>query len=496
MPGDRARERSAQALAALVVERRVAPGVQQLDLHGVDRIDVRVAQADRALHRRMPVEQLARAHDREHRVDRALVLVDHERVHAVALGALGHEVEVEPRRSAGSTSRGSSRRSRRARGRTASRGTCGAACAAPPRVSASGPSAVPTPYQAGSRQRFCVHENTHGIARSPDSSPPPAGPSRRPRADLEQRELVDRREAVEERRERLVVHERRVGLVRARARAPASRSRPRRAATVLATSGNDASSVAASACSRLRRARPGRPYLNAIVSPCSVMRRRAGAVRRGLGEDRAVRRAAAAAGAAAAAVEDRQLDRVLGRDVAEPDEPLVDRPLGGEEAAVLGRVRVADHHGQPAPALGEPAREGGRGEQLVEDPGRVLQVGDRLEERCDREVAARPPRRDRTPRARPAALAVPESTSVSSASTPCARLRLAHGREASRAGGRRARAPGRRARGRRAARCAARRPRPGAAAPPGVRRRCARRGGGAGSRRPGRGRPRARRRAA
>ena len=44
---------------------------------------------------------------------------------------------------------------------------------------------------------------------------------------------------------------------------------------MLATSGNDASSVAASACSRLRRARPGRPYLKAIVSPCSVMRRRA-----------------------------------------------------------------------------------------------------------------------------------------------------------------------------------------------------------------------------
>ena len=33
--------------------------------------------------------------------------------------------------------------------------------------------AVPHPNHAGSRQRFCVHANTHGIARSASSSPSP-----------------------------------------------------------------------------------------------------------------------------------------------------------------------------------------------------------------------------------------------------------------------------------------------------------------------------------
>ncbi len=152
----------------------------------------------------MAVEQLARADDREHGVDRALVLVDHERVHALALGALGHELEVQAA-------------DPQARLREAHLDVLDerpeerpvavharAACAALPALSASGPSAVPTPYQAGSSVRFCVHEKTHGIARSPESSPPPAGPAGGPRADLEQRELVDRREAVEELGERLV----------------------------------------------------------------------------------------------------------------------------------------------------------------------------------------------------------------------------------------------------------------------------------------------------
>src|SRR3954466_16359971 len=35
--------------------------------------------------------------------------------------------------------------------------------------------AVPHPYQAGSRQRFCVHANTHGIARSDARYSAPSG---------------------------------------------------------------------------------------------------------------------------------------------------------------------------------------------------------------------------------------------------------------------------------------------------------------------------------
>ena len=37
---------------------------------------------------------------------------------------------------------------------------------------------MPQPYQAGSRQRFCVHAKTHGIARSASSSLRPAASGR------------------------------------------------------------------------------------------------------------------------------------------------------------------------------------------------------------------------------------------------------------------------------------------------------------------------------
>ena len=56
----------------------------------------------------------------------------------------------------------------------------------------------------------------------------------------------------------------------------------------------------------------------------------------------------------------------------------VDRPLGGEVAAVLARVRVADHH------LGR-WRPRGLLQQLVEDRRRRREVVERLEERDDRE---------------------------------------------------------------------------------------------------------------
>ena len=47
---------------------------------------------------------------------------------------------------------------------------------------------VPTPYQAGTGTRACVHANTHGIARS-DSQADRIRPARRPRAELQQRQL-------------------------------------------------------------------------------------------------------------------------------------------------------------------------------------------------------------------------------------------------------------------------------------------------------------------
>ena len=67
-PGDRAQQRPPRRLVA------AAPGAEQLDLDRVHRVDVRVPQPDRALDDRMAVEQLVGLDDREHRVDRPLVL--------------------------------------------------------------------------------------------------------------------------------------------------------------------------------------------------------------------------------------------------------------------------------------------------------------------------------------------------------------------------------------------------------------------------------------
>ena len=79
------------------------------------------------------------------------------------------------------------------------------------------PARVPSPNQAGSTIRACVHENTHGIARS-DSMPPSVRRLRRARAEPQARDLVQRRGGGEEAREvRVAVDELAVDLLRARA---------------------------------------------------------------------------------------------------------------------------------------------------------------------------------------------------------------------------------------------------------------------------------------
>ena len=106
----------------------------------------------------------------------------------------------------------------------------------------------------------------------------------------------------------------------------------------------------------------------------------AGRVPRRLREDRRVRGAAAAPGAAAAAVEDRQLDAAARGERGELLLRAPDRPLRRQVAAVLARVRVADHHLEAAVR-----RDATVVEQLVDDARRRLEVGDRLEERNDRQ---------------------------------------------------------------------------------------------------------------
>ena len=111
-----------------------------------------------------------------------------------------------------------------------------------------------------------------------------------------------------------------------------------------ATAGKAVRSVAETAASRLRSARPGEAVLER--DRLALLRQLQAAVDRAgrLGEDARVRRPAAPAGRAAAAVEDRQLDVPLGRDARQLLLRAVDLPLRGEIAAVLARVRVADHH--------------------------------------------------------------------------------------------------------------------------------------------------------
>ena len=115
---------------------------------------------------------------------------------------------------------------------------------------------------------------------------------------------------------------------------------------------------------------------------------------RRLREDRRVRRAAAPPRATAPAVEDRQLDAALAR---QPGELLLgaeDLPLGGDDAAVLPRVRVADHHleplaRRPVEQLLARARAAPRRSSIVSSSGTTV------------DARARPRRRAPPPRARP-----------------------------------------------------------------------------------------------
>ena len=104
---------------------------------------------------------------------------------------------------------------------------------------------------------------------------------------------------------------------------------------------------------------------------------------RGLGEDRAVRRPAAAPDGAAAPVEQRQRDAVAARDAHERLLGPVEQPVRGEEAALLGRVGVAEHDLLGVAAGAEVGPVGGIREQRVEQRRRRRQRVGGLEERHD-----------------------------------------------------------------------------------------------------------------
>ena len=200
-------------------------------------------------------------------------------------------------------------------------------------------------------QRVCVHENTHGIARSASSSPVPGASGRgRGREPISSR--VSSSSGVNARRNRGSSGSSHTtdavqGAGRAGRRPRSSPARPPapraiRSGTAVEERRCDGRlEIAPREAGETVLERDRLALLGHLQAPVHRVRR--------LGEDRRVRRPAAAPGAPAAAVEDGQLDAPLSR---EPGEPLLraeDLPLRRHDAAVLARVRVADHHLEPSP---------------------------------------------------------------------------------------------------------------------------------------------------
>ena len=116
---------------------------------------------------------------------------------------------------------------------------------------------------------------------------------------------------------------------------------------------------------------------------------------RRLREDRRVGRTAAAAERTAATVEQRERDVVLAGPLGDLPLCLVERERRADRADVLRGVRVAEHDLEPTTGGLEPGREVRIVDDLREDSGGRLQVGEGLEQGDDvehRGSAVRPDR--------------------------------------------------------------------------------------------------------
>ena len=205
------------------------------------------------------------------------------------------------------------------------------------------------PSHDGSIRRVCIHANCHGIARSACSASCCSRP-RRPAADVHRVELGFRRrgaEVVEEPRVVVDGPAERVARVR---RQPVHRRAPRRA--------RPAAALRERRFERRRRVDLERAERDARQTELRLDHlalfgdaQRAVDRSRRLRADREVRRAAAAADAAAAAVEERDRHAVRAAGLDDGLLRFVELPRRRQPADVLGRVRVADHHFQPALVL-------------------------------------------------------------------------------------------------------------------------------------------------
>ena len=117
-----------------------------------------------------------------------------------------------------------------------------------------------------------------------------------------------------------------------------------------------------------------------------------------LGEDGVVARAAAAADGAAATVEEPQPDSGLARRLDQIELGAVQRPVGGEVAAVLVRVGVAEHHFLAVAARGHHRAVQRKVQRRFENRRAALQVVDGLEQRHDADRASTARRRDASSR--------------------------------------------------------------------------------------------------
>ena len=187
-------------------------------------------------------------------------------------------------------------------------------------------------------------------------------------------------------------------------------------ASARVTSGNAESSVAASAPRGCGTRAPGRPYLNEIVSPCSVSLRRPGGCPAGW-----ARMAAWVGPPPRPALPPRPWKIVssippLGRERGERLLRAEDLPLRREVAAVLAGVRVADHHLEPAPALLDPAAKRGSSSSYSTIAGAARRSA--IVSKSGTGETRAPARAGRATASTSAADSVPDTITVSSARVP------------------------------------------------------------------------------
>ena len=183
------------ALALRVVGRQRAQPGEQPDLELGQRVDVRVAQRDRALEDRRPVEQPLAPGDprRSATVRRYSVSIASQRRSSPGPVASAGVQPGDPHVGLGQAHLGVVEQARQERP-VARRAGRVASSPASPWARRYASSACPRPYQPGRLSRDCDQANTHGIARSESIDgrlvAPPA--RRRPRPEPQGRQLVDR----------------------------------------------------------------------------------------------------------------------------------------------------------------------------------------------------------------------------------------------------------------------------------------------------------------